>query len=366
MNTTPQSVPTAAFGEGDMLPDVILPGSDEKLVRFLDYVTNKRQVLLFCPDPRLPACRDRLQGFARLFDMLEPRTFVIGITATMPAENAAFLTETPLPFLLLSDYERNLSRGLGVEHDQSVDTADGFAIVVCDVNRRVMKISTDVADLDPAPAVLDYLQNLPERPARALSHFAPVLYVPGVFEPEFCRALVAMFEAGTPQRSGVYQQQGELGQSGHHVNLSEKARTDVLVTDVALLQGINRRLGKRIQPEVEKAFSRRITGAEQYKIVRYDAAEGGHFTAHRDNVLERHLHRRFAITLNLNAEEYDGGALAFPEYGADLYKPETGDAVVFSCSLLHEAQPVTRGHRYVFLAFFFDEESRKLNDRFRK
>ena len=29
--------------------------------------------------------------------------------------------------------------------------------------------------------------------------------------------------------------------------------------------------------------------------------------------------------------------------------------MVFSCSLLHEATPVTRGRRYAFLPFFFDE-----------
>jgi hypothetical protein len=30
--------------------------------------------------------------------------------------------------------------------------------------------------------------------------------------------------------------------------------------------------------------------------------------------------------------------------------------VVFSCSLLHEATPVTLGKRYVFLPFLYDEE----------
>jgi predicted 2-oxoglutarate/Fe(II)-dependent dioxygenase YbiX len=29
--------------------------------------------------------------------------------------------------------------------------------------------------------------------------------------------------------------------------------------------------------------------------------------------------------------------------------------VVFSCALLHEATPVTRGRRYAFLPFFYDE-----------
>ena len=48
------------------------------------------------------------------------------------------------------------------------------------------------------------------------------------------------------------------------------------------------------------------------------------------------------MSLNLNAGEYEGGFLRFPEYGPNLYMPETGCAVVFSCSLLHEALAVTR------------------------
>ena len=47
------------------------------------------------------------------------------------------------------------------------------------------------------------------------------------------------------------------------------------------------------------------------------------------------------MTLNLNTGGYEGGALWFPEFGRQLYAPEAGGAVVFSCSLLHEALPVT-------------------------
>jgi len=43
----------------------------------------------------------------------------------------------------------------------------------------------------------------------------------------------------------------------------------------------------------------------------------------------------FALTLNLN-EGYEGGHLRFPEYGAYLYRPGAGGAVVFSGSHLHE------------------------------
>ena len=79
----------------------------------------------------------------------------------------------------------------------------------------------------------------------------------------------------------------------------------------------------------------------------------------------KNAHRRFAMTLNLNSG-FKGGGLRFPEYGSDLYTPEAGDAVVFSCSLLHEATAVTEGQRYVLLSFMYDEESRQWSERFRR
>ena len=36
--------------------------------------------------------------------------------------------------------------------------------------------------------------------------------------------------------------------------------------------------------------------------------------------------------------------------------------MVFSCSLLHEATPVTKGKRYAFLPFLYDEEARAIRD----
>ena len=61
--------------------------------------------------------------------------------------------------------------------------------------------------------------------------------------------------------------------------------------------------------------------------------------------------------MNLN-EGYEGAHLRFPEYGAYLYRPGAGGAVVFSGSHLNEALPVTRGKRYVLLSFLFGEGDR--------
>jgi predicted 2-oxoglutarate/Fe(II)-dependent dioxygenase YbiX len=60
------------------------------------------------------------------------------------------------------------------------------------------------------------------------------------------------------------------------------------------------------------------------------------------------------MTLNLNTGAYEGGELRFPEYGRELYRPEAGGAVIFSCSLLHEALPVTRGKRFAMFTFLTD------------
>jgi predicted 2-oxoglutarate/Fe(II)-dependent dioxygenase YbiX len=91
-------------------------------------------------------------------------------------------------------------------------------------------------------------------------------------------------------------------------------------------------------------------------------ASAGHFKPHRDNTTKGTAHRRFAVTINLNAGEYEGGDLRFPEFGNRTYRAPTGGAIVFSCSLLHEATPVTAGRRYAFLPFLYDEQAARVRE----
>jgi predicted 2-oxoglutarate/Fe(II)-dependent dioxygenase YbiX len=110
----------------------------------------------------------------------------------------------------------------------------------------------------------------------------------------------------------------------------------------------------RIAPEIVKAFHVEVAHCERFLISCYD--EGGFFNRHRDNLDRANAHRQFAITINLNSD-YEGGCLVFPEFGPHRYRPGAGEAVVFSGSLLHEAQPVTRGTRYAVLGFLYDAEA---------
>jgi hypothetical protein len=46
---------------------------------------------------------------------------------------------------------------------------------------------------------------------------------------------------------------------------------------------------------------------------------------------------------------------ALPEFGHSTHRAPLGGAIVFSCSLLHEATPVTAGRRYCTVPYLYDE-----------
>lgn len=186
---------------------------------------------------------------------------------------------------------------------------------------------------------------------------APILIVPRVFEADFCQELMGYYHASGGEASGVMK---EIGGRTVGVLDSMKSRRDAKIQDADLQEGIRWRLARRLLPEIEKAFCFSASRIERYIVARYDAEEGGYFRPHRDNTTAGTAHRRFAVSINLNAEEFEGGDLRFPEFGSRTYRPPTGGAVVFGCSLLHEATPVKRGTRFACLPFLYDEAGEQL------
>lgn len=187
--------------------------------------------------------------------------------------------------------------------------------------------------------------------------WAPVLLVPNVLDRALCRRLIAVYEAGGGQPSGFMREVD--GKTVLVTDAEHKLRRDCHVADPALRAQLLERIKAALVPMVNRAFQFEATRMERYLIGCYDAGTGGHFRPHRDNTTRGTAHRRFAVSINLNAGDYEGGDLRFPEFGPRTYRPPTGGAVVFSCSLLHEATPVTRGTRYAFLPFLYDEAAAK-------
>lgn len=189
---------------------------------------------------------------------------------------------------------------------------------------------------------------------------APVLLLPRVFEPEFCRHLISLYETSGGEASGFMQTDPATGKTVLRTDERMKRRRDHIIEDDGVQRQVQARLHRRLVPEVRKAFQFEATRIERYIVACYGAEDGGHFSAHRDNTTKGTAHRRFAVTINLNAQDYEGGDLVFPEFGQQTWRAPTGGAVVFSCSLMHEARPVTRGSRYCFLPFLYDEAAAKI------
>jgi predicted 2-oxoglutarate/Fe(II)-dependent dioxygenase YbiX/peroxiredoxin len=188
---------------------------------------------------------------------------------------------------------------------------------------------------------------------------APILVVPHIFEPELCRELIRLYQENGGQPSGFMREID--GKTTLVTDPAHKQRRDYDIYDPALRQALASRVKARLIPAVKHAFQFQATRIERYLVACYEAG-AGHFRPHRDNTTKGTAHRRFAVTINLNAGEYEGGDLRFPEFGSQTYRAPTGGAVVFSCSLLHEATEVTAGKRYAFLPFLYDDEAARIRE----
>ncbi|MBV1795985.1 2OG-Fe(II) oxygenase [Siccirubricoccus sp. G192] len=216
------------------------------------------------------------------------------------------------------------------------------------------------APLAQLPELIGLLRRLPPAGEHAGQEVpAPVLVLPRVLEPALCQALIDGYEANGGAESGFMVERD--GRTIGALNPAHKRRRDADIEDPELQAALRARIARRIAPEMRKAFQFDPTRIERYIVACYDSAEGGHFRAHRDNTTPGTAHRRFAVTINLN-DGFEGGELWFPEFGPRRYRPPPGGAVVFSCSLLHEATPVRAGRRYATLPFLYDDAAARLRE----
>ena len=232
--------------------------------------------------------------------------------------------------------------------------------IVLDPMLRVLKVvpfadnGRDVADL------FAFLDSLP--PPERFAGFeiqAPILILPNVFEPDFCRHLVDLYEKHGGEESGFVRQIGD--KTLMIADPDFKRRKDFTITDPALIKSLQARILRRVVPEIQKVHHFKATRMERYIVSCYAAEDGGHFRPHRDNTTKATAHRRFAVSINLNGD-FDGGEVSFPEYGPRSYKAPVGGAVVFSTPLLHAVSKVTRGRRYAFLPFLYDDEAARIRE----
>jgi len=291
-----------------------------------------------------------------LFDDVNASFFAVSVD---PEDERCGRIRQSLPGLrVFWDFDMNVSRLYAADPPEGC--ARGFSLVL-DERLRVFAVIPFDEPAQHVPRILEALAQLapPEAP-RVTANPAPVLMVPRVFEPELCRTLIRHYEAHGGEESGYMKDvNGKTVLVHDH---GHKRRRDCTIEDESLRQECMARIHDRLLPEILRAFQFRATRVERFLVACYDAATSDHFRPHRDNTTRGTAHRRFAVSLVLNTGEFEGGALRFPEFGRQTCSPPAGGAVVFSCSMLHEATPVTRGKRYAFLPFLYDEAAARIRE----
>ena len=343
---------------GDHAIPFALPDQSEELLYFRDEA-GKSAILIFYASDEIPACQDIACAFRDLiptFNKFDVQVYII--SSDSPEVHQKFAEEYNISFPLLSDYKNNISRKYGVCFPGSNDGGKmqySRAAFLLDPNQRIVKIYPLKYLSISIEAILKDIKNiLPKEEPRHIQVQAPVLLIPNVFSLEYCNYLINVWQTKGNDESGFMCQKGE--KTVGYIDHTHKIRRDHFVKDKEIITSLDKMMRSRVFPEIKKAFNFNVTRQERYRIACYDGSLGGFFNAHRDNTTRGTAHRIFAMTLNLNVGEYEGGFLRFPEYGPHLYKPDTGSAVIFSCSLMHEATPVTSGIRFVLLNFFYGDK----------
>jgi len=235
---------------------------------------------------------------------------------------------------------------------------DGIVAIVTDPDQTIRSV-IPFDDADRFKSAMERALDATETAGRRTHAFAPVLRIPHLLTPGQCGALIATCQSS--HRPGKV---GTTGRYGESVNkLTERRVCYDHDCDSVLHERILSTVGSRIHDAVQRAFHFDIQCYEPFLIVGYPASEGGSFAPHRDNLDPAHMHRRFALTINLNTREYEGGGVWFPEFADTVYDPPAGDGILFSCSLLHEAKVVTKGTRYIVSGFMWGLAEETLRQR---
>lgn len=285
------------------------------------------------------------------FDDTRASLFLI---STDPEDERAGRIKDVLPGIrTMWDFDRSVSRLLGAVSLEAAgegvaEPSRQFWLVI-DPSLRVLANVPFAADGSDREQVFELLDRQPH-PSRFAGFEipAPVLVIPNVFDQNLCRHLITLYDHQGGEESGVIRNNTGV------FDRAFKSRKDYTVEDPQLIGYIQGLITRRVLPDIERLFFMKITRMERYIVGCYAAEDGGHFRPHRDNNPGITHHRRYAVSINLNSD-FDGGAVSFPEYNPRGIKAPPGWAVVFPCAALHMVSAVTRGRRYAFLPFVYDE-----------
>jgi predicted 2-oxoglutarate/Fe(II)-dependent dioxygenase YbiX/peroxiredoxin len=333
-------LPPVELAPGDRFPNFILPDQSGAARSFLERARGNPILLVGDGEDAGLQALEQANLAAAGIDCM-------ALLQDPPDAAAKRAAECKLGFPLLGDSAGKIREAL--RRMMGFGPRGAFAVLL-DRNQRVIESKVDLDNAALIAWAIARARATPQPEAGAyLQGVAPVLLVPNVLTREQCRALIDRWHELGNEEGHVYSI--VKGEESRRIDKDMKSRRDHRIMDETVLQELATVVGRRIGPELNKAFGFGKFRFDRFVVTCYDAERGDFFRRHRDNEAKATADRRFALTLNLNTEEYEGGGLIFPEYGAHRYNPPSGGAILFSCSLLHEALPITKGRRFTLLNF---------------
>ncbi|NIA68985.1 redoxin domain-containing protein [Pelagibius litoralis] len=346
---------------GDRIRPFSLPDPDGKLINPLfDHLAGKPLVLIFECAGSGPSYGDELSGLTETLESSEfapggqPRTAVVlAVTRRSLAANRALQNSQTLPFPILADAKAEVYRACGLDPQTIGRSAVTF---VLDANLRMVAV-IDGGGATRGAKILTALESASEDPATtAMAGHPPVLVLPRTLTARDCADLIDYWHRPAPvwEAEGLNSRGFEQETGDFMVRNKDYGKVlQRVVRDGPLQKYLDAKIHRRVMPEIRKAFQTKVSRREEYRIAGYDAAEDGSLGPHRDNPTKETRHRRFTLSVALNAGDFEGGALRFGEYSQQGYRVPTGTAIVWSCTLLHDILPVTAGRRFILGTHLF-------------
>lgn len=151
------------LNEGDIAPGFSLPDKDGRLVKLSDF-QGKRVVLYFYPRDNTPGCSKQACAFRDAFQEISKQgAVIIGISKDSQKSHQNFASKYELPFLLLSDPEREAIESYGVWQLKKLYGKESMGVVrttfVIDTDGKIEKIYKKVKPDTNAIQVLSYLKG---------------------------------------------------------------------------------------------------------------------------------------------------------------------------------------------------------------
>ena len=148
---------------GMQAPDFALWDKDGKLVRLSDFL-GRKVVLYFYPKDNTPGCTRQACAFAGAYDAFrEKQVTVIGISRDSVASHVKFAEKYALPFLLLSDPERQAIEAYGVWQEKKNYGKVSMGVVrstfIIDEKGIIEKVMPKVKPDTNAADILAYLNG---------------------------------------------------------------------------------------------------------------------------------------------------------------------------------------------------------------